>query len=355
MKLSFPFSTVRPGIGALLGFLAAMPLGAQNAGSVDVRMVRPQRGEIFRYVTLPGTFRADQQATLYPKVAGYLKSVSVDKGDRVKAGQVLAEIEVPELVAERGRYRAEVEVARLAAQRLTAAQAKSPDLIVPAAVDEAKARLQIAQANLERVETLLNYGKITAPFAGIVTMRFADPGAFVAAPSAGGTAQNAALFTLMDIDTVRLQVAVPEIEAVRVRPGQPVQVSLEELPGKTFSGRVSRLGFALDEASRTMLVEADFKNPGGEFRPGMYAKARLGVERHAEALLLPVDAIVMEKAAASAFIVADGKAQKLALTVGFNDGQQVEVITGLNADQSVILVGKLSLAPGQAVRATEAK
>ncbi len=341
----------RAGIFALCVF----PLGAQPAAPVEVKTVHPQRGEIVRYVGLPGTLHADQQVTLYPKVAGYLKTIAVDKGDQVRAGQVLAELEVPELAADVARYRADVAVAKVALERVTAAQAKAPDLITPAAADEAKARLQIAQASLDRTETLLGYARIVAPFAGTITMRFADVGAFLAAPSAGGAAQNAALFTLANFRTVRVQIPVPEIEASRVRPGQPVKLGVDGLAGKVFSGQVSRMGYALDESTRTMLVEADLPNSDGELRPGMYARARLGVEKHTDALLIPADALVMEKTAAFAFVANGGKAQKIPLTIGFNDGAQVEVLKGLDAAQAVILVGRLTLAPEQPVNATEAK
>ncbi|MBI4624642.1 MAG: efflux RND transporter periplasmic adaptor subunit [Verrucomicrobia bacterium] len=356
MNIRFVTPVARPLSVLFLGLAAALPLGAQTpAGPAEVRTARPERGEIHRYVTLPGTLRANLQATLYPKIAGYLKSVAVDKGDRVRAGQPLAEIEVPELIAEQTRYRAEVEVAEAAAQRVNTAFSKSPDLITPSAVDEAKARVRIAQANLDRVETLLKYCQINAPFAGTITMRFADPGAFVAAPSAGGSAQNAALFTLMDFSVVRVYLPVPEFEASRVQVDQPVKVSVEGIPGKIYSGGVTRFGYVLDEATRTMLVEADIPNPGGELRPGMYAKVRIGVERHRDALLIPAGALVMERAAASAFVVADGKAQKIPLTVGFNDGEHVEVLKGLEAGQAVILVGKLALAPGQPVKVVESR
>jgi membrane fusion protein (multidrug efflux system) len=340
---------------ALLGFAAATLIGQPAAAPLEVKTAPPQRGDIYRYVSLPGTLRADQQVTLYPKVAGYVKTIAVDKGDQVRAGQVLAEIEVPELVADVTRNRADVEVAEAAFQRVSSAQAKSPDLITPAASDEAKARLQIAKANLERTETLLGYTHIVAPFAGTITMRYADAGAFLAAPSAGGSAQNAALFTLADFRTVRAQIPVPEIEAARVRMGQPVKVTVDGLAGKIFSGQVSRLGYALDEATRTMLVEADLPNPDGELRPGMYARVRIGVEKHADALLMPTDALVMEKTAAFAFVALGGKAQKIPLTIGFNDGQQVEVLKGLDAAQSVILVGRLTLAPDQPVKVTETR
>jgi membrane fusion protein (multidrug efflux system) len=140
-----------------------------------------------------------------------------------------------------------------------------------------------------------------------------------------------------------------------VRAGEPVKLTVDGLAGKIFSGQVSRIGYALDEATRTMLVEADFPNPDGDLRPGMYARTRIGVEKHTDALLIPVEALVMEKTAAFAFVANGGKAQKTPLTIGFNDGAQVEVLKGLDAASAVILVGKLTLAPDQPVNATEAK
>src|SRR5882672_4728851 len=124
---------------------------------IVVKVIHPTRGEIVRFVTLPGTIKANQQATLYAKVAGYLKSLSVDKGDRVQAGQSLGEIEVPELLADLAKFKAEVKVAETDYQRVSGAQKKAPDLVTPQSVDEAKGRLDIASANLERTETLLRY------------------------------------------------------------------------------------------------------------------------------------------------------------------------------------------------------
>src|SRR6185295_3330835 len=124
------------------------------AAPVEVKVTRPSHGEIIRYVTLPGSIRANQQATLYAKIPGYLKSLSVDKGDRVQAGQPLGEIEVPELLADLAKHKAEVRVAEMDYQRVSAAQKKAADLITPQSVDEAQGRLEIARANLEHTETL---------------------------------------------------------------------------------------------------------------------------------------------------------------------------------------------------------
>jgi len=127
-------------------------------------------------------------------------------------------------------------------------------------VDEAQGRLDIANANLERTETLLRYASITAPFNGIVTARFVDPGAFIASATSGSAAQTAAIVTIADFNIVRAQVAVPEAEASLVQVGQPVRLSVEGLAGKSFEAKVTRFSYALDDATRTMLVEADLPN-----------------------------------------------------------------------------------------------
>jgi membrane fusion protein (multidrug efflux system) len=338
-----------------LWFCITLALAAPSLTAADFKATRPTRGEIIRYVTLPGSIKANQQATLYAKIAGYLKSLAVDKGDAVKAGQALAEIEVPELLADIAKSKAEVEVAEIEYKRVSEAQKKAPDLVMPQTVDDALGKLKVAKASLEHDQTLLGFSKITAPFDGIVTARHVDPGAFIPAATGGSAAQTAAVVTVMDFNTVRVQVAVPVLEASLVRAGQPVKLTVEGLPGKTFEGTVSRFTYALDDATKTMLVETDLPNPTRELRPGMYAMIKVGVEKHTDALLIPVEALVMEKVNAFAFIAADGKAKKTPIKIGFNDGAKVEVLEGLMADAAVILVGKTALTDGQAVNVTEAK
>lgn len=343
------------GWSAIWLVLAVSAPAADTPKPVEVKITRPTRGEIIRYVTLPGGIRANQQATLYAKVAGYLKSLTVDKGDRVQAGQSLGEIEVPELLTDLAKYKAEVKVADTDYQRVSAAQKKAPDLVTPQSVDEAKGRLDITSANLERTETLLRYANITAPFAGIVTARFVDPGAFIPSATSGSAAQTAAIVTLADFNTVRAQVALPEVEASLAQVGQPVKLTVEGLAGKTFEAKVSRMSYALDDATKTMLIEADLPNPDLTLRPGMYATVKMGVEKHTDSLLIPVEALVMEKANAFTFVADGGKAKKTAIKIGFNDGAKVEVLGGLTGSEAVILVGKMTLTDGATVNATEAK
>ncbi len=329
-------------IAVTLGLLASL-----SALAVDVKVTKPVQGDIVRYVAVPGTIRANQQAVICAKVAGYLTAINVDRGDAVKIGQDIASIEVPELEADIVKYRSDVKVAQTQLDRLNVALQKAPDLVTPSSVDEAKARVETAKANLERAETLMKYAKISAPFAGIVTARAADQGAFIAA---GGP-----LITLSDFATARAQVALPEVDAALAKPGQPVKVSVEALAGKVCEGSVSRMAYALDDATKTMMVEADLPNADLVLRPGMYAIVKVGVEKHAGAMLFPVDALVMEKINAFAFVVADGKAKKTAIKIGFNDGAKVEVLSGLTGSESVILVGKMTLTDGAAVNVMEPK
>jgi membrane fusion protein (multidrug efflux system) len=322
---------------------------------LQVQLVQPKRGPITRHITLPGEVKAYQQATLYAKVAGYLKTITVDKGDQVKDGELLAEIEVPELLADRARYQAEVAVAQLDFNRQSESLKKAPDLVMPQTVDNAKAALDIARANLDRTETLLNYARITAPFSGIVTKRMVDPGAFIPAATTGSTPQNAAILMLADFNTVRVQVAVPELETSLIATDEPVQFKVDGLPGRSFDGKITRYSYALDEASKTMLAEVEMPNPKLELRPGMYASVQIGIERKADALLIPVGALVTEKAGTSVFTVSDGKARKTPVKIGFNDGTNVEIISGVTFGQPVILAGKQALHNGQAVQVGETK
>src|SRR6266496_5493515 len=195
--------------------------------AIAVPLAQPKRGSITRNVTLPGEVKAYQQATLYAKVAGYLKTITVDKGDQVKEGDLIADIEVPEMLADLARYKAEVEVAELDYKRLSESQKKLPDLVVPQTVDNAEGKLDVAKASLERTGTLLGFAKIAAPFSGVITKRMVDPGAFIPAATSGSAAQNAAIVTLTDFNRVRVQVAVPELETSLVKDGLPVQVSIQ--------------------------------------------------------------------------------------------------------------------------------
>jgi len=355
----FVFTLLTSGLGALTLLTGCGHSTADappaSPPPVSVRLVPVKKGDATRSITLPANVLAYQQATLYAKVGGYVKIVAVDKGDAVKAGDVLADIEVPELIADRARYAAELEVADLDFQRIRDAQKKAPDLVVLQAVDAAKSKADVARANVERTDTLLGFAKITAPFSGVITKRMVDPGAFIPAATSGSAAQNAALFTLMDFSKVRVQAAVPEAEVPFIKNGLLVRITVEELPGRNFDGAVTRYAQALDDATKTMLTEIELANPKNELRPGMYASVRIIIETKPDALVIPSDALLVEKTRNSVFTVADNKAKRLTVKTGFNDAGWVEVLEGVSLDQPVILLGKQVLTDGQPVTISEAK
>ncbi len=326
----------------------------QNPGT-PVQTIHPKRSEIVRRVTLPGNVMAYQEATLYAKVAGYLKTINVDKGDAVQAGDVLAEIEAPEMLADLVKEKAEAEAAQIDLKRVTEAQHKASDLVTPQTVDAAKAKAGVARAGLQRIETLLDYAKITAPFVGIITKRWADAGALIPVATSSSTAKSAAVVTLMDFTTVRIDVAIPDTDAPLVKKDLPVKITVDELPGRSFAGTITRFAYALDESTKTMATEIEISNPDLALRPGMWATVEIELQKKENALLIPAEALVTEKNKNSVFVVRDNKALKVPVATGFDDGVNVEILKGCGPNDSVIVAGKQSVTDGQKVRATESK
>ena len=255
--------------------LFAAALAAWGLGSVAIAQSAGPRT-----ITLPAQIKAFQEATLTAKVAGYVRALPVDKGDRVKEGDLIADIEVPELLADRAQYEAQVEVAKLDFDRMQQAIKSAPDLVTPQILDQARGRLKVAQAQLDRVNTLLRYARITAPFSGTITARYVDPGAFIPVPS-NSDQKGAAVVSLMNFSQVRVQIPVPEDDALEIVKGTPVAFTVQSLPKQQFRATVTRISYALDQGSKTMLAEIDMPNPGDLLRPGMYATAQLTLPKGA--------------------------------------------------------------------------
>ena len=339
----------------LLLFAISISYAQTPSTAITVEVTKPTRGGVSRIITLPGNLKAFEEVTLYAKVGGYLKNIQVDKGDSIKAGALIAELEAPELSADLTRYRAEATAAKAEYERMQQAIQQAPDLVMPLELDRTKGKYEVAQANVQRNQTLLGYARITAPFSGVITKRYADQGAFIPAASAGSNAQSAAIVTMMNFNKVRIQTAVPAAESALIKKGLPVKFTIEGLAGRNFESSISRYSYALDESNHTMQAEIEYDNPKLELRPGMYASVKIGIERHENALLIPTSALVMEKTNAFTYIVSGGTAKKMPLKIGFNDGIHVEVIDGIRTDDSVILPGKKSIGDGIAVQILEAK
>jgi RND family efflux transporter MFP subunit len=200
---------------------------------------------------------------------------------------------------------------------------------------------------------MLQYTKVYAPFAGTITARFADPGALIQSASASAT-QAAPLYTIMDLETVRVYVSVPQEAAMLAKPGVEAILDVKEVRGKEFRGTITRTTGALDPATRTLLVEIDMPNAERQLQPGIYVSATLYLQKHEKALAIPPAAIVTgaTNSGRSVFTVVEGKAHRVPIRTGLDDGIWVEVVEGLTGDEDIVIVGKAGLTEGQPVRAS---
>ncbi len=332
------------------------PSSPSSSPPVSVGVVQPHRGSVYRFINLPGEVRPYLQVTLYAKVDGYLDNLTVDKGDSVKPGDLIADIDVPELRANKIKFTAEVELAEAEYKQISEAPTNHP---ATATAEEseaaqnriavAKGRLSVAKANLEYTESMLDYARVTAPFDGIITKRYVDPGAYIPVPNAADTPEAAAIVTVTDFKTLRLQVAVPETESPHIQIGQPIRWTTDDFPGRNFDGTVTRAYWALEQATRTMLTEVQMTNPDMLLKPGMLVNARIGLERKDDALLVPISALVQEKENAFVFKADAGKVLKTSVQTGFNDGTNVEISAGLDLANWVVITPQSSLQDGQTV------
>jgi membrane fusion protein, multidrug efflux system len=355
-------------LATLLALLAAAP-GCSNshhppAHAADARVVaviHPQRGEAVRAITLPGDLVGFYESTLYSKVTGYLQSISVDKGDRVKKGQVLAEIEVPELERRVERAKADLQVQHLTYERLEQVWKSDPRLVARQDVDIAEGRFREAKAAADELETLAGYTRIVAPFDGVVTGRFVDPGALIkaggeqttGAPSQGSAHPGGAatpVVSLAMIDVMRIYVYAPQGVVSMIRRGMAATLTLQDFPGRTFDGTITRFATSLDLSTRTMLTEIDLPNPKHELYPGMYANVTLQLERHLDAIKLPDAAVGHGAAGTYVFIARKGKLIRVPVTVGINTGHYAEITSGLAGDERVVAAVDPTLSEGEPVR-----
>jgi membrane fusion protein (multidrug efflux system) len=322
------------------------------ASVTSVITLHPKKGDITRSLTLPGNVMAWQEATLYAKVAGYLRAIHADIGDTVKKGELLAEIEAPEMLAERLTTEVAYNVAEKEYTRISEARAKASDLVMPQTVDDAKGRLDMEKAKLDRLDTLLAYTRITAPFDGIITSRFADPGAFIPAATSSSAVENAALLQLANFSKVRVEIDVPEVEVSLLKTGVVAHLSSPSLPDLNLTGSITRFAYALDSRTKTMKAELELDNPGLVLRPGMMVEVRLDIEHRQSVLLLPATTLSVSKGKASVFLIRDGRAARTPVHIGFDDGIHVEILVGLTEADEVIDAGRQKVSNDQAVTAT---
>lgn len=341
-----------------------------------VTVSEPVRRVAVQTITLPASVEAIEKATLYAKVSGYLQWIKVDKGDRVRKGEVLAQLEVPEVEkeyqsaqaavaeaeAEYDRAEADAHLKQLTYQRTRGVRDSEPTVVSPQEVEVAraasetaegtvrlaKARVDEARAELGKLQVLSEFAKVTAPFDGVVTQRFVDPGALI---QAGVNSSGNPIVSVASIDQVRVYISVPEVDVSQVARGVPAKVRLDALPGRQFTSKVTRFADALDPQSRTMKTEIDLPNPGDAILPGMFGSVTLDLSTDPNALFLPDPSIHQDSAGDKyVYAVENSQLRKVAIQTGQDDGTVTQVF-GLRDEQAIVLSGAENLRQGSRVKA----
>jgi RND family efflux transporter MFP subunit len=383
----------------VLGLFVAMLAGCgaepgetarPEAGRVTtVPVERVGRHDLTRELDVAAEFRPFQEVEVHAKVAGYLKSIAVDVGDHVAAGQVVAVLEVPEYAEELAhataterrteldvvRSRSEVKrteatylMRKVAYERLQAVSKARPNLVAQQEVDSSAAQyreaegqwesakaalaateqqVNVSSATKERVRTMMNYLKITAPFAGVVTKRYAHPGAMIQAGTASQT-QAMPVVRISQIHRLRLVLPVPESAVSRVKLGGAVEVRVDALQ-QVFQGRVARFNDRLDAATRTMETEVDIDNRTGVILPGMFGTATIVLETRAEALAVPVQAVSGHATKPAVMVVKGGVLEERTVTLGMETPGLVELLTGVAEGDLVVTGNRSGLKAGRRV------
>ncbi len=365
-------------IVALLGIVAIVLLSlhlldgkAKSNSSEDTLVVTPtvaaaevKRAELYNEVPIPAEFRPYMQVDLHAKVSGYVEQINVDIGDQVKAGQLLAKLEVPELDADLSRSQAaekraaaDYKDAHLVYSRLLAVDKSHPNLVAQQELDAAEARdstteatIAASKAEREKYQTMIKYTQITAPFDGVVTRRFADPGSLIQAGTASDT-QSMPLVRLSDNYHLRLDFPVSVAYVKDIRLGDHVDVLVESLGGKKFDGVISRSTQKIDEETRTMTTEIEVDNQDLELVPGMYAQVLLRAQRRPAALAIPIEAVPQGKDPIVYVINKDQQIEARPVKLGLETPSYYEVLSGLTEGDLVMIGAHSTVKPGQKVKA----
>ena len=331
------------------------------------------RADLSKYIEFDAEFRPYQEVAVHAKVAGYVQEINVDIGDHVKAGQVLATLEIPELKDDLAkatagtasarqavlRAQADYDDAHLNFTRLTQVAQSHPNLIAQQDLDTAQARDQSAQAALQgskndvdeaeanqsKMLALLDYCRITAPFDGVVTKRFADTGALVQAGTASDV-QAMPVVTLAQDDLLRLDFPVEESVVPLIHVGQAVNVTVDAL-GETFPAKITRFTDKVDMATRTMMTEVEVPNDSFRYTPGMYASVRLATGEAPDALSVPIEALTGADGKEILVLNQNGVIEQRTVKIGIETADRAQILDGVQEGEKVLIAKGSQFHPGE--------
>ena len=328
-----------------------------------VAVIRPERTAQAEEIVLPANVQAFISAPIYARTSGYLKKWYADIGAHVKQGQLLAEIETPEVDQQLQQARADLGTAQANLHLAEITANRYQDLLKSNSVSEQdtdnatgalaanKATVQASQANVSRLEQLQFFEKIYAPFTGVITARKTDIGDLIDAGASGGSKTD--LFDIAQPDKLRVYVNVPEAYSQAAKPGLTADLTLSEFPGRRFQGHLVRTAEAIDPASRTLLVEIGVVNPTGVLLTGSYAEVHLKMPAGVSSYVVPVNTLLFRKEGLRLATVKEGKAVLVPVTPGHDFGDRMEIVGGIQGDESIIVNPPDSIISGEAVRLSQ--
>ena len=331
----------------------------QEAAVPTVAVVFPREGAPTQEIVLPGNTQAFSDAPIYARTNGYLKHWYFDIGAHVQKGQLLAEIETPEVDQQLLQARAELDTAQANLNIAKITATRWQDLVSNGSVSQqetdqavsnlsaVKSAAESSSANVRRLEQLQAFEKVYAPFDGIITARNTDIGALI---DAGASTQPKELFHMAAIRKLRLYVAVPEVYSRAARSGAPATLTLDEFPGQTFRGTLVRNANSIETSSRTLLVEVDVDNPTGQLLPGAYVFVHLKLPDETRSVTIPSNTLIFRKEGLQVGLVRNGKAELVPVKIGRDYGNSVEIVSGLQPTDAVIVDPSDSLVASMPVR-----
>jgi len=296
-----------------------------------VKVEKPAMESVKTQLQFNGDVLAIRQAGIFSKVPGNLERIYADMGLKVYTGQLLATIDSTELYQQYQQANATYQNTRIIYERVQLLIEKN--LSSKQELDNADATMKVARANFEAAATRLSYARIVAPFSGIITKRFLDPGALV-------TANSATLFTLMNLDRVKVIVNVPEGNIQSVYQVRTAQVTLVAVPGKVFQGIVTRFSDALDLTTRTMAIQIEIDNSDHIIKPGMFASVQMTIAERKDAVTVPTNAILKDDSGQYIFALDESRAKRIRVKTGMELLERTEILSGLTGNEAIITVGQ---------------
>ena len=329
-----------------------------------VSVIHPKAGAPVQEIVLPGDMQPFADAPIFARTNGYLKKWYADIGANVKAGQLLAEIDSPEVDQQLQSARADLATAQanMNLAEVTATRYKDllkTDSVSQQDVDNAsgnfearRTTVESAQSNVKRLQEMQSFEKVYAPFDGVITARNTDVGQLIDSGSSGGTSRE--LFHIAAVNPLRVYINVPQFDSPQIRPGLRAELVLTEFPGRRFQGSVVRSSGAIDSTTRTLLTEVDVDNSARLLKPGGYVEVHLKLPSPVNTLTLPVNAIIFKSVGMQVATVKNGKKISLIpVTPGRDFGTEIEIVAGLKGDDWVVLNPSDSLTDGTEVRVAE--